>query len=473
MAIQPGKSGPKLKIILSDLHLGAGFPGEQGNRHENFTADEMLVDLLEQISRESRRGHQEVELILNGDTFAFLQTPAVDQFDPAASYPPEAYHDSSEEASVKRLNLIIRGHPLVFDALADFLHVEQPTRRVTIVKGNHDIPLYWPRVKTRLREMLGATGVRASLLLFAEEFISREKIHVEHGHQRAEKMHAYHDFLDPRHPHAPTQLYHPAGSLFFINCINRLKPDYPFIDTIKPLTALVWYALHADFNLAAELLLNFIQHTPALVLHNYLPGTPLPSFASDLLVALQNPDRRRQMAEQYRHDPAFRLSLHRQIQQYLADAAIANRAETITAPAEVSDDPLVMAQAEQHQQQDALLSAAKSISTDEKIELVFFGHSHQPACHHLPGGKQYINTGSWIWNCNLNEANCIALSGQTIPAPKHLPYARLDYDEQGHPTAKLIDFATGQALDTSPQQGDLSILGHLQKWLRQRMGNSR
>jgi hypothetical protein len=65
------------------------------------------------------------------------------------------------------------------------MHVESPQRHITIIKGNHDVSLFWPGVKNHLREMLGASGARASLLRFADEFVSREKIYVEHGHQHA------------------------------------------------------------------------------------------------------------------------------------------------------------------------------------------------------------------------------------------------------------------------------------------------
>jgi hypothetical protein len=135
----------------------------------------------------SEQDRREIELIINSDFLSFCMFPAVDRYDPDERYPLETYLDSSQQASIKRLNLIVEGHPEVFDALSDFIHVEAPQRRVTIIKGNHDVNLYWPGVKSRLREVLGASGSRSALLLFAEEFVSRERIYVEHGHQRTEK----------------------------------------------------------------------------------------------------------------------------------------------------------------------------------------------------------------------------------------------------------------------------------------------
>jgi hypothetical protein len=175
-----------------------------------------------------------------------LQVPAVDHYDPDENYPIEAYHDSSEPASIKRLNRIVEGHPEVFNALSDFMHVEAPQRRITIIKGYHDVNLYWSGVKGRLREVLGASGARSSLLLFAEEFVNREKIYVEHGHQRTEKMNSYHDFLDPRRPDDLSQLYYPTGSYFNIDIFTRRGRERWFFDNIKPVTTLIWYALQWD-----------------------------------------------------------------------------------------------------------------------------------------------------------------------------------------------------------------------------------
>jgi UDP-2,3-diacylglucosamine pyrophosphatase LpxH len=164
--------GHKLKFVLSDLHLGVGH--QESNYLEDFTVDTLLAHFLQQIWRESEREQREIELIINGDLFEFLQVPAVDQYDPNANYPLETYLDSSEAASIKRLDLIVQAHPEVFAALSDFMQVEAPQRRITIIKGNHDVNLYWSGVKARLREVLDASGERSSLLLFAEEFVSRE-----------------------------------------------------------------------------------------------------------------------------------------------------------------------------------------------------------------------------------------------------------------------------------------------------------
>lgn len=452
-------SGPKLKFILSDLHLGAGFAGDGGNRLEDFTADEEFVRLLQHILHESEQDQREIELIINGDFFEFLQVPATDDYRPGTIYPPEAYLDSSEPASIRRLSLITRGHRQVFNALSDFMHASQPQRRITIIKGNHDVHLFWPRVKSHLREILGASGTRSSLLLFAEEFVSREKIYVAHGHQFAEKMNSYHDHLDPRLSANPNQLFYPAGSHFVVSFFNQIEHTHWFVDSIKPLTALIWYALPWNFDFAAGMLASFIRHTPALVVSNFSPenGATLPP--DTLLQSLEDAAERQKLAQQYANNPDFRLQFHRQIQQYLDDAGIAYKSATMPAEFEVDSDPLVMGRAEQTRQQNALRQAAEEMSRREGAKVVLFGHSHRPVCEQLPNGSLYINTGSWLGAQDLNNAPPeiwkALLTGNPSPASAAvcLPYARIEYDGHGNPSARLLDFANQNNPLQTPSSG--------------------
>ncbi len=451
--------GRKLKIILSDLHVGAGYANNGHNYLEDFTADEKFVHFLREISHESERDQREIELIVNGDFFEFLQVPAVDHYDPEKVYPKEAYYDSSEEASVKRLNIIVEGHQEIFDALSDFMHVEAPQRRITIIKGNHDVNLFWPGVKSRLREVLGASGSRASLLLFAEEFVSREKIYVEHGHQRTEKMNSYHDFLDPRLFHDPSQLYYPPGSYFVISFFNEVEREHWFVDSIKPLTTLIWFALHWDFDFAAEMLVSFIHHTPALVISDFVPHSEnIVATSSTLLQYLEDRDKRYQVSQRYTNDSVFREQFHQQIQRYLDDAHVANKSNDTFPETNTGSDPLAIGQAEQQRQQSSLRQAAEEIARQEGAKVVLFGHTHQPAYEKLDSGGVYINTGCWLWKQDLSNAplktwEALFKDGQAYGnLPGCLPYARIDYDAHDNPTAQLLDFANkNTALDVDGQ----------------------
>ncbi|MCB0166844.1 MAG: metallophosphoesterase [Anaerolineae bacterium] len=438
--------GHKLKFVVSDLHLGAGHTIDGPAPLEDFTASREFIAFLQEIGQEGDRDEREIELIFNGDLFEFLQVPAVDSYDPTQTYPKEAYLDSSEEASIKRLKIIVEGHQEIFNALADFMHSNAPQRRITIIKGNHDVCLFWPGVKSYLREVLGASGARVSLLRFADEFVSREKIYVEHGHQLAEKMNGYQDSFNPRSADDPTQLFYPAGSHFVIDFFNQVEPERPFIDHIKPLTTLIWYALHWDFDFAGQALACFIRKTPALVVSdmNYWQNNPIAPGGS-LLQELEDDVQRKKLAERYKTDAVFRQTFHQQIQQYLDDANIDNKGNTpISPPVPVSDNPLQMGRTNQQQQRTMLQRAAAEIAEREKAKVIIFGHTHEPIEEPLSNNSVYINTGSWISDLsrisnNMWEAlfNGAALT-ETIPSD--LAYARIDYNEDELPCAKLLYF---------------------------------
>jgi len=427
--------GQKLKFILSDLHLGAGYAG-QDNQLEDFIADMELVKFLHSIQHECDHEQLEVELIINGDFFEFLQVPAVENYDPAQTYPRELYLDSSEQASVQRLNIIAQGHPEVFDALSDFMYVEHPQRRITIIKGNHDVNLFWPRVKSRLREILGASGTRASLLLFADEFVSREKIYVEHGHQRAEKINAYRDFFNPRSPDDPGQLHYPAGSCFVIECFNKIEPQHWFVDHLKPVTAFIWTALQWDFDTAGQMLAHLLCDSAT--------GEVLSDNAelNNLLQDLQDPVKRGAMAQQYATNPDFRQQFHQRVQPLLQVEPV--NGDTPPPPLPLTIDPLEMAQANRQRQQDLLRQAAAEIAGREGAKVIVFGHTHNPVQESLESGSVYINAGCWIEDFAQAEPETwqALFNGARLPQRETatLSYVRIDYGANDVPTGKLMFF---------------------------------
>ena len=430
--------GQKLKIVLSDLHIGAGHGDEIDNPLEDFRANEAFIAFLHEIWHESEREERETELIINGDFFEFLQVPAVERFDATVSYPKDVYLDSSEEASIKRLNNIVAGHQDIFDVLADFMHVEVAQRSITIIKGNHDVNLYWPGVKSRLREILGASGARASLLRFANEFVSREKIYIEHGHQHAEKINGYYDSFDPTSPADPNQLYYPAGSYFVLDYVNEAESDRWFVDHVKPIPTLIWFAFEWDFDFACKALASLLQNAPELE-QNGAGCHEDPARAKALIEGLIDDRIRQETSQRYSSDPAFRLKFHQQIQNFLGIITSGD-----TGQQHVVDDPLEMGRACQEQQHAMLRYAAKVISDREGADIILFGHSHYPIQEKLSNGCTYINTGSWVEDFSdaPYETWEALFKGTRQPSrpPAVLPYARIDYDEGNSPSARLLYF---------------------------------
>ncbi len=447
--------GGKLKIVVSDLHIGAGM-FTKANLLEDFNADDEFAALLAKIKAESERENKEVEFIINGDFLEFLQVPAVDEFSPTTAYPPAAYTDTSAAATIKQIKIIAANHPHIFSALTDFMRVEAPARRITIIKGNHDVNLYWPEAKACLREIMGATGVRASLLLFAEEFISRENIYVEHGHQRTEKVNRFPNFAQPLSPDDPQQLYYPPGSQFVINFFNQAEREIWWLDNIKPLTGLIWFTFKWDFSLAAKLLAGFLKHSPGLLAGSFaLKDDDRQTFIKNL----SDESRRKIMAQRYAAGPQFRQEVHRQVQQLLNAAGAPEEAHAFQAEADIAD-PLDMARREQQKVQNALGRAARDMVAQHHMQVVLFGHTHAPALEKIGDDSYYLNTGAWLWHEDLSQANDETWADLFAQPEKHLqsrrlPYARIDYaDDDTLDTitrVSLVDFSgQGFVWDSKP-----------------------
>ena len=453
----------KLKIVVSDFHLGAGPPDITQNPLEDFIADDTFAQFLEAIRAESDRDQKDVELIINGDFFEFLQVPAVDQFDPYRTYPPEAYYDSSQESSVKRLDLITTGHPTVFDALSDFIQVEAPRRRMTLIKGNHDVNLYWPGVKQRLREVLGATGRRASMLLFAERYVSREGIFVEHGHQYTEQLNRWENFDDPRDQDDTDQLEYPPGSQFVIEFFNAIERERVWTDSLKPLTSLAWYGLQWDFSFAAEMLLKLARCVTA-------SGPSEKSAANDsldtLFHQLGNAVACRDLSESYRTSLDFRREFHTRAGQLLVPAV--SPPGIFAWPVPPADESAIeIARAEIEEIQASMRRVATRVAVAEGAHVIVFGHTHRPCLETLEDGTTLVNCGTWGWlgGCDPTQAEVwqelFAHQDQITP-DHHLTYARIEYDEQDKPFAQLLDFAERRpGIENGEQAAFKRIVGRL------------
>jgi UDP-2,3-diacylglucosamine pyrophosphatase LpxH len=470
----PGQGGVdhvsgKLKIVVSDFHLGAGPPDIGQNPLEDFIADEAFAYFLETLRAESERDNKEVELIINGDFFEFLQVPAVAEFDPERTYPPEAYYDSSPASSIKRLDLITAGHPIVFDALADFIQVEAPRRRMTLIKGNHDVNLFWPRVKQRLREALGATGRRASMLLFAERYVSRENIYVEHGHQYAEQLSRWDDFDDPRDKDNPDQLLYSPGSQFVIDFFNLIERDRVGADSLKPLTVLAWYSLEWDFSFGARMLLILARHSPTMGID---AGNTVNESLDVLRQQLADTTGLQELSDRYRDSLSFRRDFHTRAGQLLVPAA--SPPGVFAWPLPPADESAIeIARAEIDEIHSSMQRVAARLADDQGAQIIVFGHTHRPYLQTLEGGTTLINCGSWHWLGGYDAADAKVwrelLADPTQIVPRHrLTYARIDYDQENVPRAQLLDFSEEKGESAEEQVKLERILGRL----RQTLGNT-
>jgi UDP-2,3-diacylglucosamine pyrophosphatase LpxH len=473
--------GGKFKIIISDLHLGAGF-ADAGNGLEDFTSGAEFAGLLAQFQAESEASGLEVELLINGDAFEMLQTPNLETFEPAFPYPPQVYLSSSEPDSVRKMQLIVAGHPRFFQALRTFVHHESPRRSVTFLKGNHDINLHWRGVQAVLRQAVAAHGDRTSLLRFVERSVNREGIYVEHGNQYASVFDRLDDFEEPHDPERLGQLQLPPGSYFVIHAFNQVERARYWVDGVKPITALIWYALAFDVAWAMEAIRILLAALPD-VLYDLLlvapePGAPAQPSARPELQALRDDLYDPALVERYTTDADFRADFQGRLARTLGSPLPAAEVAPAAAPAGTDmagaglADPVARGQAIQKQVNSALFDAAAEKERDVGAQVVVFGHTHDPVTETLPGGGTYLNTGTWTWSADLTGASRdtwreLFEHPERFTDSRQFTYVRVDYDATGRPGGRRLTYEPRKTPPAPvPDAGSPGWWQRVQAWLQ-------
>ncbi len=216
----------RIKLVVSDLHLGCGIILENGqlNSLEEFYFDEKFAEFIHFYST-GKYADAEIELILNGDIFNFLQI----------DYRGHFLTVITEDMNVELLERIVKGHPRFFKAIKELASREGNS--VTYVVGNHDQGMLWPKSREYLNQVLSTSVRFRSLVYFFDG------VHIEHGH-----MHEAANRLDPRKfflkRNLPEPILNlPLGSHFFVEVVLRIKHKYPHVDKIRPFNRMIRWAL--------------------------------------------------------------------------------------------------------------------------------------------------------------------------------------------------------------------------------------
>jgi len=429
----------KFKVVLSDFHLGAGRQKE-GNLLEDFTSDREFAAFVDEVIAESDRDGADVELIFNGDMFEMFQLPHVDIFDPKAIYRSKECYSSTEPDSVRKVAVAIAGHPLFFAALRRFIQPGPPRRSAAFVKGNHDVLIHWPAVHELIRQTVGATGERAPLMGFAERCISREGIYIEHGNQYSLFLDKVPNMDDPSDPDKPGYLTWPPGARFVMDVYNEWERKRYWLDGVKPMTSLIWYALAYDTRFALWAIPRLIRALPGLV---FGIAPEIDDARTEVAQELESADKRLWTA-QYKTDPDFRARFNAD----LARALVPSPEESLVADQFAfapGADPVAMGDRLRDQVRLSLREAAEQCAVESGAKVVLFGHTHEPGIETLPSGATYINTGTWTWSGDFSQAGKntwreLFKHPDKFANDRTLTFARIDYDAAGQPTGRRDEY---------------------------------
>ena len=235
----PSTKTKNRKIIISDLHLGAGLqPDGNWSALEDFRFADVFRRFLEQIGRPGN-----TDLIIAGDFIDFWQIlPELDEKRVAELGP-------TEQDSLAKLEVAIKQHRKTFLDLSEFTWFRG--NRLIIVPGNHDVDLLWPRVRDRLQQQFGLP--LGQKLFFTNACYESDGVYVEHGHQ----YDAANRFRNANAPFATDdnstrRLETNWGSVFMSRFYNRVELEQPFIDNLAPETAAIVFALQNEFKFSIK-----------------------------------------------------------------------------------------------------------------------------------------------------------------------------------------------------------------------------
>lgn len=219
----------RLKLIVSDLHLGRGARTETGtlNILEDFHHDQKFAEWINHYSS-GEFSDSEIELIFNGDILNLIQC------DYHGHYPVIL----TEEVSCEKVRSIIAGHPVFFAALKRF--VNHPHHTITYILGNHDQEMFWNNAREILERSVG------SPIEWKNFHYQIDGMHIEHGHQYEAV-----NRVDPNRPFLTSGLPEPIlnlpwGTLFTIQFLMKIKGRRPALDKVRPFRALLWWSIVHD-----------------------------------------------------------------------------------------------------------------------------------------------------------------------------------------------------------------------------------
>lgn len=369
-------------IVVSDLHLSAGTGSAHGSgRHDPFRDESCFLRFVDYLGERLAGSTPPLRLLVLGDLLDLLHVTK-----PAGG----AWRETSEAASLEKLERIAAAHPAVFRALRELLAAGVA---ISVVPGNHDIELVLPALQRRFAELVGheSQSREASIDFDRWIFYRPGVVYGEHGSQ-------YHDlnaFATPLHPldERGDELDLPLGSELTLYLLD--------------LAAAAGVGLGDDAE-APKRIVAALRRQPPLVLSTARAHAGFLAAAVRHWTQPLGSTRRRQRAayrtrtlSEYAGEVGLGASTIRAIDDLAALAPFAIERRVLRALVAGRLQRMLRAGRAGVASTPYLERAARrldSVLGADRVPLYVFGHTHEPADRALLAGNsvpRYLNAGTW------------------------------------------------------------------------------
>jgi len=239
MAPGPTLSGSdRLRIFISDTHFGVGKVNGHWHNFEDARWAPEFAAFLEEMNR---MGKGKADLILNGDTFELWQS--LDPND--CTVPANKNLGCTEDDALKRLQRVIQFHQPELTSIGTFAKSGDNT--VTIVPGNHDAALLFPKVAQKVLIAINAPADRVRVATEGDWLSQDGLIYAEHGQQIGKEVNKFDHWPQPFIDYKGVRyLQRPWGEQFVQRFYNMYEDKYPIIDNISDESIGVKFGLKAE-----------------------------------------------------------------------------------------------------------------------------------------------------------------------------------------------------------------------------------
>ncbi|MBI2378900.1 MAG: metallophosphoesterase [Deltaproteobacteria bacterium] len=230
------------------MHVGrdqkpiTGFA--QGRPNPDF--DRAFLDLLDYYTLGKEA---EWKLILAGDFIDFMEVVVVKEARHRFLLSFDVTHEEREfglgsaaERVLEKLYTTLEYHEAFFKRLATFV---KAGGELVVLRGNHDVEFYWPKVQRAFRRELASLAFRGENADFDEDlarrtqfqsrivfapwiYFEQDRVYIEHGHQYDEYC-SFDHWLYPVSPTNPRMIDTPVSAFamrFFVNMMSDYSADH-------------------------------------------------------------------------------------------------------------------------------------------------------------------------------------------------------------------------------------------------------